>query len=204
MEGIVGGAIKGLGAMFRLRGNIFSPQGIELSLPLQPVSDVTQLGRYGAAVPQGADGWILMRIDDGTTGVETSGSTLEWGAQTGMPPDDDLVGWIYDMSITADYETAVNEVGIARIALSLPASARFGPGTKSTMELWASSKDDLVDLGSTGQASMINVLRPTWPLPWFRGQSLFMTVQGLQAIKVINFEANLLMRFVPAGIPPLP
>jgi len=203
-EGIVGGAIRGLGAMFKLRGNIFSPQGIELDLPLQPVSDVTQLGRYGAS-QGGADGWFVMRWDDGTVGAAVSNDTIIWSEQDGMPTDDDLLAWIYSVNIQADFETAITEVGMARLVVEDPDSARHGPGTKLNLDLWMSDNADQIENEGQGTSTILNRLPNVMlPMPWVRGERIFSSVQGLTAAKTINWEFLVLIRLLPRGIPPLP
>jgi len=215
-ENVPSRALLGLSNALNLTGQRSAPAGIELTLPSQPVHDLTPYVRYGSAMvfnPK-SDGWFSYAANLTTTGaVFANFADADWSnavsGSFGIPVNrlQNFACWIYAVSVQAEPATALADVGTSFANLSYPVGIT-GPTAGANKENMIFSNGGHPDGDFTQSQTltihMENVLRQrVFPAQWGLSQTFTVVVQGNTAVNVVVWKINALCRLLPLGIGPM-
>lgn len=206
-EGILPTSVRGLSNGFGFPGGgRTGPRGVELNLPAQPVADLSQFARYGAArLSALGDGWLAVSTEIAGTGIATYTTSVTLSdalnptGNAEIRPDD--TWWLYAATMSAQADTDLADAGRAFLIVTIPTqieltTAISSPGYllqyASTPTTWA-----------TLQGIYINTVEQpcAYPIGFPGGSALYFVAWQAAAAGNVTFRLQTLFRCLPRGVP---
>ncbi len=207
-------ALKGLGNSLGFSGTDRSaPPGIDLTRESTPVNDLTQYARYGSALifEPLADGWVTATYDIDTVIAGQVAINRTWDTQVsggfGISQNslDNMMCWIYGVTMNAVADTAIVDIGISRVTVIIPRGIGDVAGGSAQHALWYNlgvAAGSFIQTG-TLQVNLFNNRNQTLiPHPWPAGHDLTIRVNQVNA-NAIAWRTSILCRILPFGVPPI-
>ena len=184
-ETILSKASRGLSSSLRFTGSSTGPPGIDLSRASTPVNDLTQYARYGSALMfnQLQDGWFTASFSQLTTEAGFVTVTELWDTQVSgafgiaLNSLSGMTCWIYSISIQANANTAVADIGSSRVAVGTEVG--IGPGSRASQALWLNDGaigSHFISIAANS-LNLVNMTHFLTPFPWAPGADLVFRIE---------------------------